>query len=349
MINNQLLESIKKLQESVKDSPEELKRNEVVVRTSVNKILRGLGWDDANTKEVKKEWKTSKNGSADYILNYGDKDFLIIETKRLNEKEGLYEKHRDQLTNYLFDEDIEWGVLTNGRDWILLNSRKVGLGKKGSRGERKVIWKINFEEDTVEEILYKLKYLSKRKIGQLKKKVKNEELLKKAWLKIKNKELIDLIRKEVKRKSLDREHIKNFLELGPQIKKEDKNMSKECFEQKPKEIKIFGKKKSEEVKDYRDLLLKVVNILKIKKPVKRPLGGRSSASVRYIVNKEKKHGSGKPFTDAKQTQQGLYVEFAGLDAETIKKCVRELVHSKRKNENYLKIKYEIRTNKNKKD
>ena len=346
MINNQLLKSIEELQRSVKDSPEELRRNEVVVRTSVNRILKGLGWDDGNTKEVKKEWKTSKSRKyTDYILHYRGKDVLIIETKKLIENENLYDNHKDQLTNYLFDEDIEWGLLTNGREWILLNSRKVG--KNTTKGERKIIWKLNFEEDTVEEILYKLKYLSKFKIGQLKTSVNNEELLKKAWLKIKNKDVVDLIRKEVKRKSLDREHIRNFLELWPKIKKENKDIPKESFEQKPKKIKIYGKKKSQEVKNYGDLLLQVANILKINKKVKRPSEGKSSDSVRYIVNDKKEHGSGKRFTNAKETKSGKYVE-VGVNAEMIKKCVRELVRSKRKNKNYLKIEYEIRTNKNKK-
>ena len=298
-----------------------------VIRGLVDPILESLGWD-INSKEVIPEDKTIKGEKADLVLHdlKRKKDVLIIEAKKLEPNKGNdLIKHRNQLTNYLFDKKLEYGILTNGRVWILLNNKRLSE----SKGERKVIWQFNLEKDSMEEILYKLNYLSKVNIRKLGTSVKNEESLRKQWSTIIEQDnLVELIKK--KQTSIDRKRIENFVKKElTKVKEED--TLEESFTRMPKEIKVSGTKKPITLKNnsYKDLLVQVAETLKINKPVPQPVTKKRSSSVRYIVNKEKKHGSGKSFIDARPIRTGLYVE-VGVDARTIEECVKELVRTTKK-------------------
>ncbi|MBP1986208.1 type I restriction endonuclease [Halolamina salifodinae] len=83
-----------------------------------------LGWDiPANTQleySVKAFGKTYK---VDYALVLEGAPVAFIEAKGVDTP--LTDKHREQLAAYLKNEDVNWGVLTNGEEYEFYRRRVV--------------------------------------------------------------------------------------------------------------------------------------------------------------------------------------------------------------------------------
>lgn len=85
----------------------------------VQPLLELLGWDQFN--DVKSQYAipagtTSLN--ADYVLFIEETTEVIIEVKSL---QSLQENSRDQLRSYMRQAEADWGMLTNGRTFQVLN------------------------------------------------------------------------------------------------------------------------------------------------------------------------------------------------------------------------------------
>ncbi|EST10235.1 type I restriction enzyme HsdR N-terminal domain-containing protein [Sporolactobacillus laevolacticus] len=113
------LDYIQKKYEKNKFSNEENIKNKVV-----RHFLEMLDYDEDSFDY---EHKTlHRKGRADIVITVGNNDnnCLYIETKKANEP--LDAEAKDQLATYIFNRGKEWGILTNGRKYLLFNSNIKG-------------------------------------------------------------------------------------------------------------------------------------------------------------------------------------------------------------------------------
>lgn len=106
------LDFIKKMYNKFKDTNEENIKIHVV-----SKFLEMLGYDPSDF--YYEHSKYHKDGRADIAVKIDDVTFLYVEVKSPNNQ--LSEKEQSQLAQYLHDRGLSWGILTNGKKYILFN------------------------------------------------------------------------------------------------------------------------------------------------------------------------------------------------------------------------------------
>ena len=81
-------------------------------------ILTALGWDYANidTLEVWPEFRVGNSNKVDYALQAEGKPLIFVECKRWNASIELAEP-QDQIARYIFQEGVDIGIITNGKEW----------------------------------------------------------------------------------------------------------------------------------------------------------------------------------------------------------------------------------------
>ena len=81
-------------------------------------ILTALGWDYANldTLEVFPEFRVGNSNKVDYALQNEGRPLALVECKRWSADIEL-EEPQDQIARYIFQEGVDLGVITNGREW----------------------------------------------------------------------------------------------------------------------------------------------------------------------------------------------------------------------------------------
>lgn len=111
------LNFIHEMYNKFKGTNEENIKNHVVVN-----FLKILGYDptDFNYEQP----KIYKDGRADIAVRVNDSSYLFVEIK--NSENKLTEKEQSQLADYLFGHGYEWGILTNGRNYVLINVKIEG-------------------------------------------------------------------------------------------------------------------------------------------------------------------------------------------------------------------------------
>jgi integrase/recombinase XerD len=113
MITTELdLDLLKKMYNKFKDTNEENIKIHVV-----SKFLEMLGYD--SSEFYYEHSMFHKDGRADIAVKIDDITYLYIEVKSPNNK--LSEKEQSQLAQYLHDRSLSWGILTNGKKFILFN------------------------------------------------------------------------------------------------------------------------------------------------------------------------------------------------------------------------------------
>lgn len=88
----------------------------------VTKFLEMLGYD--STEFHYEHPKYHRDGRADIAVKVSDEEYLYVEVKESNNK--LSEKELSQLADYLFGSHVEWGILTNGKNFVLFNVNIAG-------------------------------------------------------------------------------------------------------------------------------------------------------------------------------------------------------------------------------
>ena len=153
-----------------------LSQNEEQVRYYlINPLLRQLGWNPENPDLVIPENKTSE-GYPDYTLTEPDqngKKVMIVEVKKLSA--GL-EQFISQLGKYCYSEGTRYGLLTNGTIFVLIKSFEEGLTM-----EERVIWKLDTESDSMQNIVRNLNLLDRKNIGKLEEIVARINNLHRSW------------------------------------------------------------------------------------------------------------------------------------------------------------------------
>ncbi|SCI99276.1 Predicted type IV restriction endonuclease [uncultured Clostridium sp.] len=99
--------------------------NEETIKINiVLKILDILGYDPYNFLYE----DINLSGKSDILISINTNEKLLIETKRKNY--NLKDKDVNQLCNYMTSQNIEWGILTNGNDYLLINKNIFGTSNE---------------------------------------------------------------------------------------------------------------------------------------------------------------------------------------------------------------------------
>ncbi|MCS6110740.1 hypothetical protein FC753_04270 [Clostridium botulinum] len=136
------------------DKPE----NEATIKTSiVYDFLLALGY--------KKEWfkyeQSNMLGRSDIKINIPNNDILYVETKAQDYK--ITSKDYSQLSSYMDSTNTEWGIITNGNHYYLLNKSINGKSQDRVVLEYLLIYKAGFKYSKKQNSI-NLKYFSYEQI-----------------------------------------------------------------------------------------------------------------------------------------------------------------------------------------
>ena len=124
-------------------SLDEAKVQQVVVLP----ILRGLGWNPDNDREVDPQYRV-EDGKVDYALLIGSAVKVFIEAK--NGGESLEKQtHQEQLLRYSFKRGVRIAVLTNGATWWFYLPLQEGSW------EQRKFYAVEFDKQSGAEIAQK--------------------------------------------------------------------------------------------------------------------------------------------------------------------------------------------------
>lgn len=131
----------------------ETNKAEFAVRAHlIEPVLNKLGWTTSDPDLVIPNLRTSENDEPDYTLKINNEDVAYVEAKKLSYD---LKSHIGQLARYCTNQGIEFGILTDGMKWILFKAFE-----KGKKAQDRIIWEINFEKDTTDEIKARLNTIS---------------------------------------------------------------------------------------------------------------------------------------------------------------------------------------------
>lgn len=253
-------------------------------------ILSYLGWNPFDVNEVYPEYSVSSK-KVDYSLRNNNLNKVFIEVKKVNED---LEKHQSQLLNYAFQEGVKLAVLTNGITWwfyLPLN--------EGNWEQRKFYAIEILNQDEKEIVENFINFLSKENVisGKAIKNAENiykskkriqliQETLPKAWSKLLTEPdeiLVELIAETTEKicgykpdNKIVEDFLKNYVQniTGIKAKQKYENKNSEYMSifnhksLKNKEdytgksiVAFYFENKRYEVKSWRDMLVKICNIM----------------------------------------------------------------------------------------
>ena len=101
-----------------------------------------LGYDREDMRWEPPAREKRKDRRIDIMITLSEEKKLLVETKRY-EKE-LDEEDQVQLLDYMTGKNVEWGILTNGREFLLISKSidAVSYGKKYSDVNDKIVLRI---------------------------------------------------------------------------------------------------------------------------------------------------------------------------------------------------------------
>jgi hypothetical protein len=123
----ELLAAIEKVRKRIEHYREDLQRSEMLTRyVLVDPILRALGWDTEDPKQVVPEYRTEV-GRPDYVLKFegdrtdaGARGFLLgVEAKRLGADDHTFEEARRRALPLFQEKNIRYYIITDGDRWVL--------------------------------------------------------------------------------------------------------------------------------------------------------------------------------------------------------------------------------------
>jgi len=151
----ELVNLINELRESLKSYRDELAKNEALVRYCiVDPLLRTLGWDLRNPKQVVPEYTVSRGKKKlrlDYLLRDAEgKPFVAIEVKAL----GKVEEAERDVFSAAQAMQVKFIVITDGASWHLYESKQSLSEPPRSK------W--NLLEDSPEEVADKVRVIARK-------------------------------------------------------------------------------------------------------------------------------------------------------------------------------------------
>ncbi|MEW4264133.1 type I restriction enzyme HsdR N-terminal domain-containing protein [Priestia megaterium] len=147
------IEFLKQMYNKFKVTGEENIKNHVVT-----KFLEMIGYDPLEFYYEHSMYH--RDGRADIAVNITGETYLYVEVKSANNK--LDVKEQLQLARYLYDSRLSWGILTNGKTFILMNNSIESLPSlHRSSVDDRVVFKIDIFNKKNEELI---EYFSKESI-----------------------------------------------------------------------------------------------------------------------------------------------------------------------------------------
>lgn len=122
-----------------------------------------LGYERSSMHWEKRMPSKNRNRFADIVIDIREGEKLIVETKKYDPKRDLDDDDIQQLIDYLSRENSSWGILTNGREILLINI----TASAGINVAEKVVLRINIavgkqrgKNENISNIFRKKKYLT---------------------------------------------------------------------------------------------------------------------------------------------------------------------------------------------
>ena len=170
MPNSSLQETINNIIAKAQKKPEVYSRNETAVRDQlINPILHALGWDVTDPDIVLPN-EPGKDGKVpDYSLMKNKQIKLIVEGKHIG-VDLRQDRVIGQLGSYCHSRSIDFGLLTNGVEWLLFKTFERNIAER-------IVWHIDIRQNT-EKAIERLALLFQNNIEHLEDQIKRSKALK---------------------------------------------------------------------------------------------------------------------------------------------------------------------------
>ena len=329
----ELVSEIKKIRELIVQRPRIFrsgkKREDNVRDNLVFPLLHRLGWNSPPyiaIKEMEVKLKNSK-GEIDITLSKNDTNLLAFEVKRLGARVDINSDATKQLADYLIALRINLGITTDGKIWNLYRFQAW---------DSDLIWSVDLVDMSPEECAVRLAQIDNKNIekleNQIELRIKKQEAMKSAWDALwsdKHKQITTAARVLLQEVSTTYKNLDFQLEDTTEYLSKyypDASMLSEIHAPRRVRLASTGKRKSPEsstppktiligseeyegLSVYRILtstaewLISNGHLTKNDCPLKVTKG-----KVRYLVNSEPVHETGKRFTAPKRLSNKLFIE-----------------------------------------
>ena len=166
--------TIQQIVEKARKNRDLYHKNETATREQlINPILDELGWRTADPDFVIPSLPSDEGGIPDYTLRKQDRTVIYVEAKNLA---ANLNDHISQLAKYCYNQGTEFGVLTNGLQWMLLKTFE-----KGTKLSDRIVWQIDLERDDQVTIAKRISSISYRSIDGLANIVEKDKMLQLVW------------------------------------------------------------------------------------------------------------------------------------------------------------------------
>jgi predicted type IV restriction endonuclease len=163
-----------KLKSKITGHRETYNRNETAVRRQlIDPILDELGWQTDDPSLVWHNETTEDRDIPDYSLLRDKKVETYVEAKNLSSN---ILDHLPQLARYCINNGKEFGIITNGNDWLLIKTFE-----KDTKPKDRIIWQVSLEKDSIATIKSRLSNISREQIGNLPELIEKEKQIQKFW------------------------------------------------------------------------------------------------------------------------------------------------------------------------
>ncbi len=160
LMASELEAAVKLVKERCSRFRSDYQSNEQAVRTQlIEPILRALGWDTHDPEFVRPNAVNDEGKIPDYRLRKSGKDILVLEAKNIS-IDLNNNKIIDQIAQYCYSPGIEFGVLTNGLNWLLFSTFE-------RNPKERIVWKLSLESAEVSEVVLKLSSFSFDQVNAL--------------------------------------------------------------------------------------------------------------------------------------------------------------------------------------
>ncbi len=171
---NVLEDTLKEVKEQIAEFRTHYLSNEQAVRAQlIEPILISLGWKTSNPKFVRHNAPNDEGKIPDYTLLKGSKNILIVEAKNLS-IDLTDQKVINQISNYCYNQGVDFGILTNGVRWLLFNTFQ-------KNPQDRIVWQIDIEKESIETVSRKLSSFSYENIDELETLIQTSKELEKNW------------------------------------------------------------------------------------------------------------------------------------------------------------------------
>lgn len=122
--------TVAELRHRIRDDRDYIARYEVRTRVVlIDPLLRVLGWDPENSRDVQLEFSAGRGNRLDYVLMRNGEPVAVIEAKRLDENQGTdVVQQLRRYTNAPKCPTVHLAAATDGNQWIFW--RKSGRWRK---------------------------------------------------------------------------------------------------------------------------------------------------------------------------------------------------------------------------